>query len=450
MSTEAMNIRSRYADAILNLLVAAAISLVVNFSYLLLLAVDQRYERPQGSPFGQSEEIAGTGTLAVSADGHGYVRYGDDAGVDSVYISASRVRRFELKDGDRLVVAATPPTLPGGHYALADIRERNGQRVEYSMVYNRPRESVELALQLLYYFLLSFILLTILTAGIDRRNASLRCFVRRCCWCLVAAAALYFVAPVHRWRTGQIIAHFMSEHSLDYVLLLRCSFAVVVSILYGRIFFLMLQRQAVEVENERLKTENLSTRYNMLVNQINPHFFFNSLNSLSMLVREREERKALVYIDQLSYTFRYILQNGQNTTSTLAEELRFAEAYGYLFKIRYADKLFFDVEIDRSLADRTLPSLTLQPLIDNAVKHNMITRSHPFRISIRTEGEQLVVSNPKIPRPERAPSTGIGLENLRSRWLLITGQPIEVVETDERFTVRLPLQKPAVPKPSQP
>ena len=108
------------------------------------------------------------------------------------------------------------------------------------------------------------------------------------------------------------------------------------------------------------------------------------------------------------------------------------------------------MEIDRSLADRTLPSLTLQPLIDNAVKHNMITRSHPFRISIRTEGEQLVVSNPKIPRPERAPSTGIGLENLRSRWLLITGQPIEVVETDERFTVRLPLQKPAVPKPSQP
>ena len=156
MSTEAMNIRSRYADAILNLLVAAAISLVVNFSYLLLLAVDQRYERPPGSPFGQSEEIAGTGTLVVSADGHGYVRYGDDAGVDSVYISASRVRRFELKDGDRLVVAATPPTLPGGHYALADIRERNGQRVEYSMVYNRPRESVELALQLLYYFCLLY------------------------------------------------------------------------------------------------------------------------------------------------------------------------------------------------------------------------------------------------------------------------------------------------------
>ena len=444
MSTEAMNIRSRYADAILNLLVAAAISLVVNFSYLLLLAVDQRYERPQGSPFGQSEEIAGTGTLAVSADGHGYVRYGDDAGVDSVYISASRVRRFELKDGDRLVVAATPPTLPGGHYALADIRERNGQRVEYSMVYNRPRESVELALQLLYYFLLSFILLTILTAGIDRRNASLRCFVRRCCWCLVAAAALYFVAPVHRWRTGQIIAHFMSEHSLDYVLLLRCSFAVVVSILYGRIFFLMLQRQAVEVENERLKTENLSTRYNMLVNQINPHFFFNSLNSLAMLVREKHDDKALTYIDQLSYTFRYIIQNGQSTLMTLDEELKFVEAYSYLFKIRYADKLFFDIDIEEKYRTWTLPALSLQPLIGNAVKHNTITRSKPFHISIRTEQGWLVVANPKVPKIEPEPSTGIGLENLRNRWHLITGRDIEIIDTDKEFVVRMPLQKPVI------
>ena len=444
MSTEAMNIRSRYADAILNLLVAAAISLVVNFSYLLLLAVDQRYERPQGSPFGQSEEIAGTGTLAVSADGHGYVRYGDDAGVDSVYISASRVRRFELKDGDRLVVAATPPTLPGGHYALADIRERNGQRVEYSMVYNRPRESVELALQLLYYFLLSFILLTILTAGIDRRNASLRCFVRRCCWCLVAAAALYFVAPVHRWRTGQIIAHFMSEHSLDYVLLLRCSFAVVVSILYGRIFFLMLQRQAVEVENERLKTENLSTRYNMLVNQINPHFFFNSLNSLAMLVREKHDQKALTYIDQLSYTFRYIIQNGQSMLMTLDEELKFLEAYSYLFKIRYADKLFFDIDVDEKYLGWKLPAFSLQPLIDNAVKHNSITRTKPFHISVRTEEGLLVVSNPKVPKLEPEPSTGIGLENLRNRWNLITGSDIEIVDDGATFSVRMPLQNPSV------
>lgn len=445
-----MNARSRYAAVKLNLLVAVAISLVVNFSFLLLLAVDPRNEPSRTLPFGEVTEIGRTGTLSVTPDGHGYVRYADNVGVDSIYISASRVRRFELRDGDRLVVAATPPIAPGGHYMLAGIHERNGERVQYSMVYNRPRESVELTLQLLYYFFLSFILLTILTAGTDRRNISLRRFVRRCCWCLVAAAALYFLAPVHRWRTGQMIMHFMSEHYMDYVLLLRCSFAVVVSMLYGRIFYLMVQRQAVEVENEQLKTENLATRYNMLVNQINPHFFFNSLNSLSMLVREKEQGKALVYIDQLSYTFRYILQNGQNTTSTLAEELRFAEAYGYLFKIRYADKLFFDVAIDGSLENHTLPSLTLQPLIDNAVKHNMITRSRPFRISIRTEGEQLVVSNPIIPRLECEPSTGIGLENLRSRWLLITGQPIQVEQTDERFTVRLPLQKPDTPKTSQP
>ena len=93
----------------------------------------------------------------------------------------------------------------------------------------------------------------------------------------------------------------------------------------------------MEVENEQLKSETLTTRYNMLVSQINPHFFFNSLNSLAMLVREGDEQKALTYIDQLSFSFRYIIRNGQNMLTTLAEELRFAEAYGDLFKNRYAD-----------------------------------------------------------------------------------------------------------------
>ena len=231
----------------------------------------------------------------------------------------------------------------------------------------------------------------------------------------------------------------------EYMLLLKCSFAVVVSILYGRIYVLISQRQAVELENEQLKNENLTTRYDMLVSQINPHFFFNSLNSLAMLVREGEGEKALTYIDQLSYAFRYIIQNGQSTLVPLSEELKFAEAYSYLFRIRYADKLFFDVEVDEAHAQWLLPALSLQPLIGNAVKHNTITRSKPFHVSIRTEGDWLVVSNPLIPKLEAEPSTGIGLENLSNRWLLATGRRIEVIRTEDRFTVRLPLQNPDVP-----
>lgn len=204
---------------------------------------------------------------------------------------------------------------------------------------------------------------------------------------------------------------------------------------------LLKQRQKMVIENERLKTENLSTRYNMLMGQINPHFFFNSLNSLSMLVREQDNDRALEYIDQLSYTFRYIIQNGQSSVTTLREEIAFAEAYAYLFKIRYEDKLFFEFDIKELYMDWTLPALSLQPLIGNAVKHNTITSKHPLRVVIRVRDGVLEVENAKYAKLDVEPSTGIGLQNLRSRWQIVTGRDIEIIDEAERFMVRMPLEK---------
>ena len=325
---------------------------------------------------------------------------------------------------------------------MTELRMRNGEEFDYSTLYNRPSRTSELTLQLIYYLVVSFIMLSILTSA--RRNYKAGRFALHCMGCLVAAAALYIFAPVREWHSGQIVLNFMSGHIFDYMLLLKCSFAVAVSMLYGWVYVLNSKQQAVVMENERLKNENLTTRYNMLVGQINPHFFFNSLNSLAMLVREKHDDKALTYIDQLSYTFRYIIQNGQSTLMTLDEELKFIEAYSYLFEIRYADKLFFDIDVDDKYRSWTLPALSLQPLIGNAVKHNTITRSKPFHISIRTEQGWLVVANPKVPKIEPEPSTGIGLENLRNRWHLITGRDIEIIDTDKEFVVRMPLQKPAI------
>jgi LytS/YehU family sensor histidine kinase len=204
----------------------------------------------------------------------------------------------------------------------------------------------------------------------------------------------------------------------------------------------MRQRQSMEVENERLKNETLSTRYSMLVGQINPHFFFNSLNSLAMLVREKDDKRALEYIDQLSYTFRYIIQNGQSSVTTLREEIAFAEAYAYLFKIRYEDKLFFEFDIKEEYLSWTLPALSLQPLIGNAVKHNTITSKHPLCVVIRVVDGVLEVENQKRAKLDVEPSTGIGLQNLRSRWQIIAGSDIEIIDQAERFVVRLPLESP--------
>ena len=434
-----MGLQPKYSDLILNLLVALAVSLVVNFSYVLLLIVDQKsdgQQRPaKASVIARGEE----GTLRISPDGHGYIVYENG---DSVYVMMQRIYRMNLKDGDRLVANLAAPRRHGAHPVMTELRMRNGEEFDYSTLFNRPSKTTELALQLFYYLVVSFIMLSLLTS-VRRRYTPGR-FVRHCIWCVLAAAALYMVAPVTEWRSGRIMLNCMGDHIFDYMLLLKCSFAVAVSMLYGWVYVLNSKQQAVVMENERLKNENLTTRYNMLVGQINPHFFFNSLNSLAMLVREKHDDKALTYIDQLSYTFRYIIQNGQSTLMTLDEELKFIEAYSYLFEIRYADKLFFDIDVDDKYRSWTLPALSLQPLIGNAVKHNTITRSKPFHISIRTEQGWLVVANPKVPKIEPEPSTGIGLENLRNRWHLITGRDIEIIDTDKEFVVRMPLQKPVI------
>lgn len=433
-----MHLPSKYSDVVLNLLVAVAISLVVNFSYLILLLVEQRSEPPRPS----KERVvtrSETGVLRISPDGHGYLIYPNG---DSIYVMQQRIRRLDLEEGDRLVADLAPRLRPGAHPAMTEVRMRNGKEFDYSALYNRASATLELSLQLLYYLIVSFVLLSILTAA--RRNYSVRRFVRYCCWALAAAVALYFIAPVTDWHTGRIGVNFMSGRMFDYMLLLKCSFAVVVTMLYAHIYMLISQRQVIVLENEQLKNENLTTRYNMLMGQINPHFFFNSLNSLAMLVREKQDEKALTYIDRLSYTFRYIIQNGQSTLMTLDEELKFIEAYSYLFEIRYADKLFFDIDVDAKYRAWTLPAFSLQPLIGNAVKHNAITKNKPLHISIRTAGGWLEVSNPKVPKLEPEPSTGIGLENLRSRWHLITGRDIEIIDDGATFTVRLPLQDPAL------
>ena len=432
-----MNLQSKYSDLMLNLLVALAISLVVNFSYVLLLIVEQKGEgqpRPaRASVVTRSEE----GVLHVSPDGHGYIVYGNR---DSIYVPMQRIRRMDLSDGDRLVVDVVAPRRYGAHPVMNELRMRNGEEFDYSTLYNRPARTSELTLQLIYYLVVSFIMLSILTSA--RRNYKAGRFALHCMGCLVAAAALYIFAPVREWHSGQIVLNFMSGHIFDYMLLLKCSFAVAVSMLYGWVYVLNSKQQAVVMENERLKNENLTTRYNMLVGQINPHFFFNSLNSLAMLVREGDEQKALTYIDQLSFSFRYIIRNGQNMLTTLAEELRFAEAYGYLFKIRYADKLFFDVDVAPKYLDYRLPVLTLQELLSNAVKHNAITKRRPLRVSIRVENGQLVVSNPLLPKLDAEPCTGIGLHNLDSRWQLITGHGIRIDRSGEIFSVCMSLLKP--------
>lgn len=422
-----------------NLLIAVVITVVINFSPLLTLIFNSNDASYYHSPTSGVSEYEGR--VQISIDGYGYVVDAHAKNsckcVDSIYVSGRLVRMFSIKSGDTLLCTTVEPNYEGGHLRADEIILHNNT-APHTMV----NDKLDMAVQFLYFLAVAFIMLTIMTWR--SRSAHQRWhYLHRVTIVLLLAFGLYFVSPVMDMRTGaiDIVMNRNSRHLVDWLIILKYTVAVVAIVLYGRIYLLLTQKQDILLENEQLRNENLQTRYNMLVGQINPHFFFNSLNSLSMLVREQSNEKALEYIDQLSYTFRYIIQNGQNTLTTLREEIAFAKAYGELFKVRYADKLFFDIVVDDSLAEWKLPALSLQPLIGNAVKHNTITSKRPFTVSIRTEGTTLIVENRKAPKIDPEPSTGIGLKNLNSRWELITGQSIEIIDTQERFVVRLPLQK---------
>lgn len=423
-------------------LVAAIICLVVNFSYLLLLVVNQDdgYSRNNGRKRGANNSVIenASGRLSLSIDGFGYIITDDG---DSIYVDRGSIRRLYLKNGDVLEIeAAHQFRYENAHLIMKKVKTRNGEPFDYGAVYTGTSKFAEMMYQILFYFAVSFVLL--FAMNMRHRRADWKTFVKRGVLCTAIATAAYFFAPVTLRFSGETVCVYQSPHVIDFVVMMKCLFMLVTVLLYSQIYVLIYQRQQVELENEQLKNENLTTRYNMLVSQINPHFFFNSLNSLSMLVREKDEKRALEYIEQLSYTFRYITQNGNtNTLVTLRDELSFAESYCYLFKIRYADKIFFDIDIPEEYMNRQLPALSLQPLIGNAVKHNAITNKNPFRVRISASDGCLTVANERRPMLEPQIGTGTGLKNLSSRYKLILGRDIEVVADDKEFVVKLPLHK---------
>ena len=421
--------------------------MVTNFSYLLLpIITDRGIAQRNVSATEQNEHSSGV--LRLSDDMHGYIIC-DCERADSVYVTAWQVRTHKLMEGDRLSFSTREvgedEMAKRAHPRLDRVYMRNGEKFDIDTIYDRPSRVVEFIWQILYYAILSFVMLLLLTSVTKDGEYNNRRFIRRVLIVILIAVVGMFFAPVVAFKDGIMrIVFFLQSDPRDatyLIVLTKCSFMLVVTLLYARLYMLLKQRQRMVVENERLKTENLSTRYNMLMGQINPHFFFNSLNSLSMLVREQDNNRALEYIDQLSYTFRYIIQNGQSSLTTLREEIAFAEAYAYLFKIRYEDKLFFDFDIAQEYMSWTLPALSLQPLIGNAVKHNTITSKNPLRVAIRVVDGVLEVENQKHAKLDVEPSTGIGLQNLRSRWQIAAGRDIEVMDDGERFLVRLPLDR---------
>ncbi len=197
--------------------------------------------------------------------------------------------------------------------------------------------------------------------------------------------------------------------------------------------------QDVQLRAERLEKENVQAQFAALKSQVNPHFLFNSLSILSSLVHADAELSEK-FIDQLSRAYRYILEQKDNERVLLKTELEFIQAYQFLLNIRFENK--FDVVVNVPEADQSrysIAPLTLQLLVENAVKHNRMSVKEPLRVQIGLDGDCLVVCNNRQLRPQSEASTGVGLQNIINRYALLTDRPVWISENEESFVVKVPL-----------
>ncbi len=247
-------------------------------------------------------------------------------------------------------------------------------------------------------------------------------------------AAIFIIALVYELITG-----FSLEDYFIRTLITSLVITLLITIFLQSRSFLMNWKEAT-IQSERLQREGMAARYESLKNQVNPHFLFNSLNALTNLVYQDPD-KAAKFIKQLSDVYRYVLDTRNREVVSLREELKFLNSYLFLQQIRFGNNLKVDEKL--TLLDSRVAPLVLQMLVENAIKHNILSEADPLIIKLYADSDFIVVENnvqKKTIISEESP--GVGLENIIKRYEFLSETPVEVIETSALFTVKLPVIQP--------
>jgi ligand-binding sensor domain-containing protein len=216
-------------------------------------------------------------------------------------------------------------------------------------------------------------------------------------------------------------------------------FIISVLLLTAAIIYLLIRIREKRLRREdNLQKEKIIFQFETLKSQVNPHFLFNSFSTLSAIIDEDKEM-ALDYVQKLSVFFRNILEYRDKTVITLREEISLADTYYYLQKKRYGDNFIMNTDIPEAFLNTLIPPLTLQMILENAVKHNVISADKPLTISITVSDDYIIIRNPVQAKINEPASTGIGLPNIRSRYRLLINKDIEIEITATDYIVLLPI-----------
>ena len=224
-------------------------------------------------------------------------------------------------------------------------------------------------------------------------------------------------------------------HVMNYVLV-----GLITIIFLSIFYFLEKKRQSFEKEiiKETAKAETATANFETLKNQLDPHFLFNSLNVLTGLIEENPE-KAVDFTTSLSKIYRYLLEQKDKEVVPLEDEIKFAKTYINLLKLRFENSIHFHLNMIDFNENEFIVPLSLQILLENTIKHNIASENNPLKIRIYKEGNTLIVQNSFQPKETIKDSTGVGLNNIKNRYQLISNRTIEINQTPETFKVSLPI-----------
>ena len=213
---------------------------------------------------------------------------------------------------------------------------------------------------------------------------------------------------------------------------------LMVTSIYESVYFFEKWKQHIQ-RSEALARENIQSQLEVLKSQIDPHFLFNSLNTLAALIDDSNE-PAQTYLEQLSDVYRYVLLSKDKDTVTLEEELKFVDSYIYLIKARFRENVKIDNQISAEYHKYMVPHLTLQMLVENAIKHNIISKDKPLTIRLVPERDAyLSIENNIQEKSTFEKSTKVGLQNIINRYNFLTPRKIEILNKDHIFSVKIPL-----------
>lgn len=238
-----------------------------------------------------------------------------------------------------------------------------------------------------------------------------------------------------------IFLGYSSSHMVLLKVLLPVFLIIIMTMaIYEAVYYYIRLKKSIR-EEEQAKQIMIQAQLDTLRNQAQPHFLFNSLNTLRDIIDQDPKEHAKDFVDNLSNVYRFILESGNTNLTSIEKELKFAKAYVYIQSERFGDNLQMNWNIPEHKLTAMIVPMSLQLLIENAIKHNIVSRAKPLLITVTIKGDFLVVHNKIQTKSTKVPSTKIGLKNIEQRYALISNKLPEITNDGNQFTVSLPLLK---------